>query len=115
MNIVILVTGKTSLSQVWLTVEETITGPVPGNIYTGSTRFERFFSSNDFRDRRDRRDKVRVFKVCKTGGGWQVANAYTPREPARCPFIPTLFDLARFLRDLWLRDLKMERQTQKSI
>lgn len=79
MNIVILVTGKTSLSRVWLTVEETITRPVLGIFIQAevSTCFERFFSSNDFRDRRDRSGKVRVFKVCKAGG-WQVANAYTP-------------------------------------
>lgn len=51
MNIVILVTGKTSLSQVWLVVEETITGPVPRIFIHDaevSTRFERFFHQTIF-------------------------------------------------------------------
>lgn len=103
MNIVILVTGKTSLSQVWLVVEETITGPVPRIFIHDaevSTRFERFFHQTIFAIDAIGEVKYAYSKYARRVAGRLPTHTHTPREPARRPFIPTLFDLARFLRDL---------------
>lgn len=112
MNIVILITGKTSLSQVWLTVEETITRPVPGIFIQAqvSTCFERFFHQTIFAI-----DAIGEVKHAYSKYARRVAGRLPTHTLQENPFIPTLFDLARFLRDLWLRDLKMERQARKSI